>query len=86
MEKQSKEIEIKIVYPSTREGWVRLQDRIDEMYAKIIIWNIEKLNCSTEQKLTLLEEVKAEINNRAKEERKMGIEAWKTNIHLAKIQ
>jgi len=86
MAKQSKEIEIKIVYPSTREGWVRLQDRIDEMYAKIIIWNIEKLNCSPEQKLTLLEEVKAEINNRAKEERKKGIEAWKINIHLAKIQ
>lgn len=78
-----KEIKVNVVYPSTPEGWVRLQDRIDEMHAKMIIWNIEKLNCSPEQKLTLLEGIKAEIKAKAEEEAKIDVKAWKTNIHLA---
>lgn len=47
--------------PDTKEGWELLDDRLAEFHSQFIINEINKLPCSYERKLEILEGVKKRI-------------------------
>lgn len=54
---------IRVHYPQTEEGMKELQERIDTMYADIVIGNINRLDCTREKKLEIFNHVKNSIRD-----------------------
>lgn len=52
---------IRVHLPSTKEGWEILHDRLAKFQSEFIINEINKLPCSYEKKLKVLEGVKKRI-------------------------
>ncbi|MHC1747482.1 MAG: hypothetical protein AB9856_03725 [Cellulosilyticaceae bacterium] len=50
-------IKVSVTMPSTLEGMKALQDRIDTVYAENVMKILNKLDCSYETKVALLERV-----------------------------
>lgn len=50
-------IQIIMYYPETEEGKRKLQQRVADVHADLVVSRIQKLNCPTEQKLELLDAV-----------------------------
>lgn len=63
-------MKIRMHFPTTEEGKQALQDRLAETHAQMIKDYIEKLNCSSEQKVRLFNEIKEDIRIKAEKEKK----------------
>lgn len=60
-------MKIVVHYPETEEGRLKLQERISELHAQLIIDNIEKLPWDKNNKTLLLNEIKKEIKRKAED-------------------